>query len=76
MTRKSTLSAWASRLGANLPASATVSQLEQGIDDAIASLATTDKTGVTLAQGLRNNWQIIHQELPSAAKAVVANLLG
>ncbi|NJM58200.1 MAG: hypothetical protein HC857_13220 [Synechococcales cyanobacterium RU_4_20] len=36
MTRKATLNAWAKRLGAELPADATVSQLEAAIEQAIA----------------------------------------
>ena len=71
MTRKPTLERWANGLGANLPASATVQELEQAIEGAIAS---PTPTGTTLGQGLRNNWAVLRSEAIPTVKAIAANL--
>ena len=72
MTRKPTLERWANGLGASIPASPTVEQLEQGIDEAIADL---NRPHPTLGEALLNNWAVIRTEVPSTVKAIATNLL-
>ncbi len=71
MTRKPTLERWANGLSANLPASATVQELEQAIEQSIFAPTTT---GITLGQGIRNNWAVLRSEVLPTVKAVAKKL--
>ena len=75
MTRKATLCAWAEALGVNPGAEATVSQLEQAIEAAIASPPAAEQQ-YSLRDGLRNNARVIRAELPGTVRAIAANLFG
>ena len=72
MTRKVRLQAWAAQLNAPVPADPTVAQLEQAIEAAISSPATT---GFTFSEGLSNNLRVLKEELPGTAKAVLGQFL-
>ena len=75
MTRKARLQAWAEQLGADVPTDATAAQLEAAIETAIAT-PSTEYPQHTFRQGLAANLQVLRQELPSTARAVIANLRG
>ena len=73
MTRKPTLERWANGLGANLPASATVPELEQAIESAIHKPAEPQ---YSLREGVANNWAVIRSEVPATVRAIAQNLRG
>lgn len=75
MTRKATLQTWAAQLGASVPPDPTVAQLEQAIESAISS-PTPDAPSYTFRDGLRANLQVLRQELPGTAKAVLGQFRG
>ena len=75
MTKKARLVAWADALGADVPADATVSQLEQAIETAIAQPAE-EHHQYSLRDGIAANLAVLRQELPGTARAVIANLRG
>ena len=72
MTRKSKLQEWAIQLNAVVPADATVAQLEQAIEAAIAQPGQQ----YSLRDVLSNNARVLRQELPGTAKAIAINLFG
>ena len=74
MTKKATLATWADALGAAVPADATVPQLEQAIETAIAKPA--DEPQYSLRDGIAANLAVLRSELPGTVRAVVANLRG
>lgn len=73
MTRKAKLLTWAESLGADVPADATVAQLEVAIEAAIATPAAPQ---YSFRDGLRNNARVIREELSGTARAVARNLFG
>ncbi|NJM58307.1 MAG: hypothetical protein HC857_13965 [Synechococcales cyanobacterium RU_4_20] len=87
MTRKSTLIQWGHHLGVVLDAQQgqdmTAAELERCISEALvqrdyvsAGEPPVDEPQYSLRDGLVNNFQVIRQELPSAARAVARNLFG
>jgi hypothetical protein len=75
MTKKARLATWAATLGADVPPDATAAQLEAAIENAIAT-PSADEPQYSLRDGIAANLQVIRQELPSTARAVIANLRG
>jgi hypothetical protein len=76
MTRKARLQAWAEQLGADVPADATAAQLEAAIETAIAASSADEAPSYSLRDGIAANLAVLRQELPSTARAVIANLRG
>lgn len=72
MTLKPTLQRWADALGADISASATVQELEQAIESAIA---TPEPDLPSLRESLAIHWQLARTEVPQVARAIVQNLL-
>jgi predicted glycosyltransferase len=78
MTRKSKLSAWAESLGAVSAAESanmTAAQLEAAIENAIVT-PSESQPQFTLRDGIAANLAVLRSELPSTARAVIANLRG
>lgn len=73
MTKKALLQEWATAMGAQVSASATVSELEAEITHVVAK-SNQDFPKYTLREGVENNWRVIREELPSTIAAVVTNL--
>lgn len=74
MSRKSRLIGWCEQLGADIPETATVAELEAAIDAALATKSEPEL--LSFRDGLIANWRVIKSELPATVCSVFNNLRG
>jgi hypothetical protein len=83
MTKKSTLIEWGYHLGvisdSQQAQGMTAAQIEQGISEALVKrdhIAGEDEPQFNLRDGIAANLAVLRSEMPTTARAVLANLFG